>query len=348
MIDILNFIKEIAKYKWGSLENSGFSSSAKEYNMRCPICGDSKTNKRKKRFYYNIKKNIYFCFNCDEENRTGNLFKLLTLFPEIPNIDYTSLKNNTSTKHIIDFIKDKSENEDKIIKEKKYKIIYPDGARLDTILEEGYENFSIEDKKLLSDVLNLLKSRKIKKKMFKYFYFVFAGQKMSNYILTLFEYENEELPIWSGRRIDNKFPKYSHLPDFPFHTALTFENEISHLKGNIIYICESFFSSLILNQEGFNSVSVFGIENMRFNHPPLDKYREKFQLIWIPDNDDSFDHFYKLNKLHAGKMKIIILPDKDANDMIMRLGKEFKDYFLKLKPYSLIDGKIIKDYTKII
>lgn len=50
---------------WENLPASSLKTrSPSEINFRCPICGDSKKNKLKKRGYFYRKTGTYYCFNC--------------------------------------------------------------------------------------------------------------------------------------------------------------------------------------------------------------------------------------------------------------------------------------------
>lgn len=341
MNEIEQFLKNIAILKWGSVKNSGFRLIKDCFRFKCPYCGDSKKNKNKKRFNYDIKRNIFHCFNCD---KAGNLQNLVEDF----NVSGSEeIKKHFNQVKVVNFLsKEKNVvSED----EKEYELIYPNGCLLSEVLKgDEYKKLGREDKKLLLDVLYFLNSRKVKREWYRYFYFIFNGDKFQNYILTLFLYNNEW--VWSGRKIKNEIygPKYIHLSNFPFSKIVSFENEVSPLKGKKLYICESFFSSLVLNQEGFNSVSVFGVHNMKFDHLPLDKFRKDFNLIWIPDNDDTFSIFYKNNIDFKKEIKILMPPDKDISDSCVRLNGLFKKEFIKLKVITLFDYTIKNKISKFI
>ena len=56
---------------WENLPESSLKSrNSSEITFRCPICGDSKKNKMKKRGYFYRKTGTFYCFNC-QTNMTG-------------------------------------------------------------------------------------------------------------------------------------------------------------------------------------------------------------------------------------------------------------------------------------
>lgn len=344
--EILDFLKKLAESRHGSLESARWSIHNEEINCRCFYCLDSKKNSRKRRFYYSLKTNVWCCHNCE---RKGHFAKILHDFPNIPEVDYPKLQREIGTQKIRDFIDGEHRIQDQKVVDQEWDLSYPDGARLDTLFaDKVYKKLPAEDKVSLLRAVKYLQSRGVTKPWFKYFYFVFPGEKYDQYILTLFEHAGNW--VWSGRKIDSNRPgvKYLHLPLFPFHTALGFANEVSTTKGRDIYVVESWFSAVLMNQAGLNAVCVFGLEHMRFDHDPLAPFQKKYNIIWCPDNDESFPLFSKINKESSRKMKIMMVPDKDAGDMATRLGDKFKEEFIKLPVRSLYNQEILNKAKTIL
>ena len=331
---IQEFLRQLSKNNFKIIN----TKKGKEVKFRCPICGDSKKNRYKSRFYYNLTKNEYFCFNCSNK---GTIRTLIDKFNDLPNVDYINLRKYITDQVIDDFINEKTEivsNE----KRSKCEIKFPDGALLDLILTDNIQYLTKNDKLNLLKVISYLKSRQIKKNWFKYFYFPFAGEEYDNYILTLFKFKDDW--IWSARKVWGAGDKYLHVKDFLLNEALAFENEIDKSKGDDLYIVEGWFSALSLNQNGYNSVCVFGLNSMSFDHSPLQKYKKDYNLIWLPDIDKSFLDFLKINKnqkfTNEEQMFIKILPEKDVNDMEILYKDKFKKEFDKIQPISLSEFKL--------
>jgi len=97
---------------------------------------------------------------------------------------------------------------------------------------------------------------------------------------------------------------------------------------------ESWFSALALNQANLNAVCVFGLQNMKHDHPMLKSFRDKYEIIWVPDCDETFSQFYNINKESARLMKVVYTVYKDAADMAVQV-KDFRTAFNLLKIKSL-------------
>jgi len=344
--DVVNFLQKLEETRHGSLEKARWSISHDEISARCPYCLDSVKDSRKKRFYFGLKDGVFFCHNCQ---RKGNFAKLLHDFKNISHVDYEKLEKEIGMQKVKDFIDGEHKLQNQPQTKREWVLEFPEGARLDTLFEDKiYKKLPSEDKVALLKVVRYLQARGVKKEWFRYFYFVFPGEEYDQYILTLFEHEG--LWAWSGRKIDlnRQGPKYNHLQGFPFHTALGFANEVSMTKGTTIYVVESWFSAMLLNQANLNSVCVFGIMNMKFDHEPLNAFRSKYDLVWLPDNDNSFFDFAKMNNSAARKMKVILTPDKDAGDYAAKLGDVFRKKFLSLPTRSLYDTESLKKLETLI
>lgn len=343
MNNILDFLQKLLILKHGTLAKARYSVSNSEVSARCPFCRDSKLNTRKRRFYYSLKTNVFFCHNCQVQ---GTFAKLLQDFKNVPNINYDKLEKEIDLQKVNDFINGSTIIQNQKIIAAEWELEFPEGSRLDTIFENKiYKKLPPEDKVALLKVCKYLQSRGISKEWYHYFYFVFPGEKLDNYILTLFEYLGNW--VWSGRKIDDNRPgpKYLHVAGFPFHSALGFANEVSATKGKNIYIVESWFSALLLNQANLNSVCVFGLMNMKANHPPLDVFRKKYKLVWVPDQDSSFKDFCKINK--DLEIKIITIPTKDAADYAVAEGVDFRKKFLSL-PVKKLNTQLILNNLKTL
>jgi hypothetical protein len=333
--EIIDFIKRLLQSKHGSLEKARYSLSREEINARCPYCLDSRKNTHKRRFYYSLKDNVFYCHNC---GRKGPFAKLLNDFKNLPTVDYDKLEKEVGLQKVKDFIDGEHKVQEQKVQEAEWSLEYPDGARLDTLFENKvYKKLPQEDKRALFKACKYLQKRGVKKEWYRYFYFVFPGEEHDQYILTLFEYNGSW--VWSGRKIDanRSGPKYLHVQGFPFHHALGFANEVSTTKGRELYVVESWFSALVLNQVNLNSVCVFGLQNMRHNHPPLEAFKNKYNIIWVPDCDETFSQFYEINKDFARKMRVVYTVSKDAGDLAVEKGDKFRKWFKFLKVVSLYD-----------
>ena len=71
----INFVDEQV---WMNLPASSMKTrNSSEFIFRCPICGDSKKNKLKKRGYFYTKTGTYYCFNCGVSMTGFNFLKAI-------------------------------------------------------------------------------------------------------------------------------------------------------------------------------------------------------------------------------------------------------------------------------
>ena len=91
------WINYIDEQVWKNLPESSLKSrNNSQIVFRCPICGDSKKNKLKKRGYFYRNTGTYSCFNCDIHLSGYDLLKAITskdVFDRIIN-DYKVLNFN--------------------------------------------------------------------------------------------------------------------------------------------------------------------------------------------------------------------------------------------------------------
>jgi len=180
------------------------------FNVRCPLCGDSKRNKSKMRGFIFKKgtRMIYHCHNCGAGMSLGNLIKELdaTLYREYTMENYKSGQiNNTSTvKKTIDIKPPKFDKVD--IKQ------YEHAERCDTLHSEHF-------------CVKYLKLRKIPQKMYNKLYYCEDFNKFCEEIrpnndkkitadkrlVIPFYDEYNELIAVSGRALENSDDKLRYV-----------------------------------------------------------------------------------------------------------------------------------------
>jgi hypothetical protein len=69
---------------------------------------------------------------------------------------------------------------------------------------------------------------------------------------------------------------------------------------------------------------------MKYDNPVLDPYRKKYKIIWIPDNDETFNQFCQINSEFMNRMEMVKVPTKDVADYVVQEGDKFKKKFSKL------------------
>lgn len=206
MIDI----DKVSEFVNENFINISSSNNGNHWIFRCPLCGDSKKSKSKRRFNldYNNGRPIYHCWNCGESG------SFLSLYSKIKEISINEAKSELYS-YNSDFLKRKmSKNNNKtLIKKNKY---YYNYIMDDCITLKNKVN-TILYPKYYEILLNFYKLRKIDTK-----YIIgisYKGDYKGRIIIPI--YENNNIIYFQARRI----PKSEFLPKY--------KNPISE-KSNII------------------------------------------------------------------------------------------------------------------
>ena len=335
---IKKFLKVLSKDDFREVN----SSKGIEINFRCPICGDSTRKKYVKKFYYNLNNNKFHCF---KNGCSGGIADLVAKFPTLIGVDYIKLNEFISNQNIYEFL-----NPSLGMKSKttivEYDRTFPDGVRLDFLLKDNqWKDLDLIDQRQLKLVVTYLAMRGVSKEYFDYFYYVFPDEPdFKNYILTLSDYNGEV--VYSGRALnENVIPRYKHQKDVPWKNILGFYELVSKNKGNDVYVVEGWFDALIMNQLGYNSVCVFGLENFTYKNKLLKQL--DYNLIFVPDNDSSLKKFINKNYQYKDLINIKMIPSHDFNDLYLKYKDNTKEIFNNLEVIDLNSYIIKQKLAKI-
>lgn len=223
--DIIQFFKT-------TFPDAGVTVKDDEINMKCPYCGDSKTRFNKKRFWYNISKDCFNCFNggCTFRCKSGGFKRILRLYGNHQD-KYTFLP------YLLSSIKIK--REDKIIEldsSEIFKEFYLDVYPFETLNNSQWDAI-------------------YKFKEFRFIpleYPIYIGKKHQANRFVIPIYSHGDLIFWTGRAMNKKFhPKYLNLEvvasEFPFYNADKFNRE------KPIVIVESLIDAIISRNSNITS-----------------------------------------------------------------------------------------------
>lgn len=318
--------------------------SSNLFNMSCPICGDSETNKKKARGYVFNKKDkwVYFCHNCGASMSLSNFIKMidLNLYNEM---QLEKLKDSKTPKQI--------EYEEFVDKMKK-----------PVFMKSG-------PLKGLKKVSQLSPDHPVKK-------FVDSRKIPNPYHAKLFACPN--FMSFVNGILPNKFENDALKHDemrllIPF---LDKNKNLFAFQGRSLRSSKTKYITIILND---TAPKVYGLDTVDFSKPvyvfegPIDsmfvpnsiavaggemisvvKEFDKSKLVMVYDNEPrSPETVKKLDKVIMNGYNVVIWPEnldhKDVNDMILAgLSPAFIQHILEHNTYRDLSAKLaLTKWSKI-
>lgn len=285
------------------------------YNFRCPICGDSQTNRNKARGYLYAQKGgmFYKCHNCQASLSLGNLIKTLDpqLYKEY-NLERYKAGETGRKAH------------------KEHGFVFKPVVFESTKKDNAFKGLLTPIKKLANnhEALKYLQNRKIPEDRYEDLYFVDNISKFKQFangyeekivgneprlVLPFFDYDNDLVGL-SGRAIRGEKLRYVTIrikDDAPMMFCL---NNVD--KNQTIYVTEGPIDSLFLP----NAVAV-GNANLKSAGDVLPKE----QMILIYDNEPRNKEIVReIKSAIENGFKVCIWPkeivEKDINDMVVKQG----------------------------
>lgn len=305
-------------------------------NGRCPICGDSKKFKNKKRFWVHEDDEWYAitCYNCDA--RTNLTAFLSEYFPE--ELDHLKL---------LCFDQIKNGNVFKKKPQEKKKVKKPTNETHEFLMD-WFETHCIKlsdpsnnekFEKFRKFAIKKVKERNIKEKFWKDFYFCYKGDYKFRVIVPFFD-DKGLVYFFQGRDIDPKSDENTlrYLTssfdeiEFPDNKIYNFHRVV---ENKTVYICEGLLDSLFLkNSIALCNANVTGIAS--------EWIRKKFsKRVWVLDNPEIDETGYEraLTLLEDGETCFIMPSEhkdcKDLNDLALKLNvKEIDEEIIKDNLYT--------------
>jgi DNA primase len=331
----------VSEFVYNNCENVSVSKNGTHFLARCPLCGDSKKNERKRRFNldYNNGNPIYHCFNCDASG------SFLELYSNLNNILINEAKKQLDEYNPNYLIQRLSKRKkDKIVKE----IEYEDHSY---VLKDCISEDENGDSEFLENIKNILKNFKVSRGMprdFKVFY-AYQGNYSNRIILPLYD-KNGLMYYFQGRAVnDSIVPKYKNP---------------TLMKGNVIFNEHKFDrkKSIIAVEGLLDALSVGNQGTAYLGSSITDEFIEKLMkltdedIIISVDNDEagykSLKKFIK-KSIYSKNVKYFIFPDgyNDCDDINRLVTKyKIKDIYnlivensmsyMKLRVSNLLNNKL--------
>ncbi|MFW6130267.1 MAG: hypothetical protein ACOC56_03710, partial [Atribacterota bacterium] len=250
-------------------------------NGRCPVCGDSKKSKTKKRFWVDEKDEYYsvYCYNC---SFSTNLQKFLEIyypdkFEDMKIYLFENIKSANAFKVKPNIKKEEKKPDDKV----------------DEFLRNFFNNYCIpldRNKKVLKKFLTVknyaidqMEKRNIKEKFWKTFFFCYKSKnRKEDYkwrVIIPFINDDGLYYYFQGRDINPEFKSELKYKSASFKNIIFPNNKIYNFYhidiDEDVYICEGLLDSLFLNNSiALCNANVFGYT--------FDLIEEKIKnRIWI-------------------------------------------------------------------
>jgi len=272
-----NEIKDIIE-KLVKSEIQSYSIGRNIITVRCPVCGDSKHNKTKKRGCFLFDKDfpVYYCHNsgCEASNGISVIYFMKLYYPEYYK-EYTK-----SVWHKKKMYK-KEQNKDITVFSKRYKKSLEQHTNDNKKEQVTFSKPNIKEllnnnidmklfKKHTPEIINFIKERKIPEEHIDKLFYIENGRYFKKRIIIPF-YDKNEIYYFQGRTIANEIPKYKN----PVSNIKPFYNIFNINKEKPVIALEGPIDSFFIE----NSISLIGTNNSD---------SEKLQTLninYIFDND---------------------------------------------------------------
>jgi hypothetical protein len=296
----------VTEFVYGHFEQVKVTRNGTHFLCRCPLCGDSKKNKFKKRFNLDYNHGVpgWRCFNCD---RHGNFYDIYSMMKGISYEDAVDrLKDKDwkrGDKRRTDKIKKRVENkkieEEKNIEYSKYNWIKADSYSIPQI-----ESGECRTDRYTDALIRFYEERKIP---ISYpLYICHSGKYRNRIIIPVLDSEGDII-YFQGRRIPDTGlePKFKNPPD---PKEIVIMNEHLFVKGETIIVMEGVTDTTIVGTQATTCLGKYISEEFLAR---LFTYTK--DIIIAMDNDEpaytALSAFMVDNK-YSNKVRYFLYPDK--------------------------------------
>lgn len=329
-----------------NFENVSVHKNGTHFHARCVLCGDSKKNKRKKRFHLEWNNGLvkWHCFNCGKSSKD---FSFLKLYQMVTGISFDQAKRD-----LYRYDSDKLKNRlSKNISEEKNEDtdIYYNDLMHDCISETGHVDSMLAP--VWRDCVKSFREERMIPEKYKLFY-AYKGYYQGRIIIPVYDGQ-ENIIYFQARRvpgsgIDPKYKNPASLKGLIIHNSEMFD------RNKPIIVTEGLIDAFMIGDQGTTALGKeIGEELLKKLFKLTDKY-----VVLAYDNDDegqkSLQEFisrrtdYENNFLRRGKLKFFVMPEhlshcKDIN--ICKVEEGIDDMYRFILENSLSWERIkVKDW----
>jgi hypothetical protein len=306
---VSNFVYEIC-------ENVTTSKNGTHFLARCPICGDSKKNTRKRRFNldYNNGNPIYHCFNCPGDDGSGTFLQLysthnrITISQALKDLskydpDYLTQKLSDRKKNkVVDDIE--HDNFNYILKD-----CIDEHETVNSIVKKSYQvtlQEFISDRCIPDDYM---------------LYIAYSGKYQGRIIIPIRD-KNNDIVYFQARATDSSMlPKYDN-PTLQKGDAIL--NKPNFDRDNHIIITEGILDAIVIGNQGTTCLGTYITDDFI---KELSQLTDKGIIIAL-DNDEAGQNgvlkFIK-DSIFCNNVRYFMFPRKYNYDDINKYVMENSD-----------------------
>ena len=288
--------------------NPTFHKSSGQYNAGCPICKEGKSNGRKKRLYFYVKTNSFYCFNC---NKSWSAFSWIR---EAGRLSNTEIQNEILNGN---YRVDLTNNIFSTKRNASNQTLPFDSINLN----DPTQILNYRENPHVSLALNTIKNRKLDVAINRprSLYLSLADFVHKNRLCIPFYNTQNEIDFYQTRSLDGTMPKY--LSKLNADKSLY---GINNIDKNIdyIFIFEGPIDAMFVK----NGVAATGLRLTDNQQKELKQF-PFHKIVWVPDNQNIDDAAkQKTDELLLCKSSVFIWPAnikcKDFNDLAILLNQD--------------------------
>ncbi len=311
------------------------------YYARCPVCGDSNSNKYKKRMYL-LKKNnswLVFCHNC---NYASSLLKFAKdFFPSnydrlvsdsLTNFFFKKEDKDEALSELITSLSSKVEKRLNKKNNPVKKFIDKHCVKLTETCKNSYHN------EIMKNELRVLKNRLLSDEFIDSLYFCIDGKDGKyKYRVIIPFYDSEGEPYYFQAKGTQEYHKTNKYINWDEEDKKPIYNESNVDVSNVVYVTEGLLDSLFVK----NGVASTGTSLSRAR---IAEIKKKFKnRVWVMDND--YSGIKVVNRLLEMGEKCFLMPQKyekvkDLNDLAILLKKSDLTEIIKENTYNTLEGLV--------
>ena len=324
-------LENVREFVYENLNN--VSSDGVNFHARCPLCGDSKKSKIKRRFHIQYLENNcrYHCFNC---NSKGDFYKLYSIIKGIDRKEVFRKYNTFNSNELKKRLGKKEVIVKKIIKRKNFNWI------LKKCLTVNDKPDGFIQKKMSKSLKSFIKKRHININIF----ICYEGDYRERIIIPI--YENDDIIYFQARSLyKNSSTKY--LNPVVEKSGIIF-NKDNFNREKDIYITEGILDAQSIGYQGTTCLGKTITDDFL---KTLKTFTDK-KLVIVLDNDkDGLKNLSEImkNSIYKNSLKYFLMPNtniKDINEYKMKNSKNNIYEFLEKNSYSLEKAYLKMTLTK--